>query len=157
MHPISVIVGTTATVALAVGTLGMAQANPQTGPNPSHGGMANMKHGLVGVDPGSEPALTKAEVDAASANKGRPKLRGKVNNDRDLTIGMNPVPSGRYKLVIRDTTKRHNWHIFGNGLDKKTTVRGTGTWRWKVRLKDGSYTVVCDPHARNMRFTLHVT
>lgn len=63
---------------------------------------------------------------------------------------------GRYKIIIRDSTKRHDWHIFGNGVDKKMTVRGTGRWAWIVRLRSGSYTVVCDPPVKNMRFTVTV-
>ena len=140
MQRLSAAVSVLAAGALAAGSIGMAQAAPH---DPSE-----HVHGLVGED------TTLARTGDALAV--RTKLRGKVNDNRDLTLSDTSLSPGRYRIIIRDSTKRHNWHIFGNGLDKSTTVRGTGRWSWKVRLRAGTYTVVCDPHPRSMRFTVYV-
>jgi plastocyanin len=130
--------------ALVTGALGMAQASPHV--VAGHDGAHAV--GLVGEDP--------TLVRSTDLQRALTRLRGKVNDDRDLTLSSRNLSPGRYKIIIRDSTKRHNWHIFGNGVDKKTTVSGTGRWAWKVRLRSGTYTVVCDPHPRTMRFTLNV-
>ncbi len=133
-----------ASVALVAGWLGMAQAAPHDAV--VHSGAH--AHGLIGED----PTLARS----GDRLSGLTKLRGKVNDNRDLTLSDYRVSAGRYKIIIRDSTKRHNWHIFGNGVDKKTTVRGKGRWAWKVRLRSGTYTVVCDPHVKSMHFTVTV-
>jgi hypothetical protein len=64
-----------------------------------------------------------------------------------------PVTSlrpGTYWLTIDDLSNRHNFHIFGPGLDETTTVSFTGTITLKVHLSHGEYTFVCDPHASMM-------
>ena len=32
-----------------------------------------------------------------------------------------------------------------------------GSRVWKINLRRGTYTVICDPHPTNMRFTFKVT
>jgi len=85
-----------------------------------------------------------------------PKLVGIVNDARDITISDTSLTKGRYKIVVRDSTKRHNWRIYGPGVEKSTSVRGTGRWVWRVDLRRGTYTVVCDPHPTSMTFTFRV-
>jgi hypothetical protein len=106
------------------------------------------EHGLLGED------ASLARNDGALTSL--TKLYGKVNDNRDLTLSDTTLSPGRYRIIVRDSTKRHNWHIFGSGVDKETSVRGTGRWSWKVRLRSGTYTVVCDPHAQRMKFSVSV-
>ena len=54
---------------------------------------------------------------------------------------------GTYKIVVRDKSSAHNFHLFGPGLTKKTTVPFVGTKTWTVKLKKGKYTYQCDVHA----------
>ncbi len=122
----------------------MAQASPHEIVKHS----AVHANGLIGEDP--------TLVRSGDAFAALTKLRGKVNDNRDLTLSSRTLSPGRYKIIIRDSTKRHNWHIFGTGVDKETTVRGKGRWAWKVRLRSGTYTVVCDPHVKSMHFTVTV-
>jgi plastocyanin len=143
MQRMSSVVVAVATAALAVGGWGMAQAAPARHTDAAHSGLL----GAVGED---------ESLVAARSTQGLPRLRGVVNDDRDLTLSDTSVAPGRYKIIINDSTRRHNWHIFGNGVDKETSVRDTGRWSWKVRLRAGTYTVVCDPHAQTMRFTVRV-
>jgi plastocyanin len=92
---------------------------------------------------------------APTANK---KLNGTVGPGFTITVAKKTVKAGTYDIVIQDRSNAHNWHITGPGVNKKTSVSGTGTITLKnVKLKKGTYTIVCDPHASTMRTTLRVT
>jgi hypothetical protein len=54
--------------------------------------------------------------------------------------------SGRYRLAIHDRSAFLDFHLFGPGVDKRTTVTGTGTVRWLLRLRRGVYHYQCDAH-----------
>lgn len=56
-----------------------------------------------------------------------------------------------------DDSNHHNWHISGPYVDKETTVQGTGRWVWRVRLRTGTYSIVCDPHKSSVYTYLKVT
>ena len=126
-----------AAVALALGSIGMASATQDS---------AHSSHGVVGEEPARTGIVTGA----------LPKLIGRVNDDRDITLSDTTLSPGRYKIVVRDTTTSHNWHLFGNGLDRATSVPGTGRSVFKVRFRGGSYTVWCDRHTSTMRFNVQV-
>lgn len=53
---------------------------------------------------------------------------------------------GTYKITVHDKGTIHNFHLFGPGVDKKTSVPGTGNSAWTVKFKKGSYTYRCDIH-----------
>jgi plastocyanin len=53
---------------------------------------------------------------------------------------------GTYTFKIHDLSPIHDFHLHGAGVNKATTVGGTGSATWTVRLKPGRYTYVCDPH-----------
>ena len=59
--------------------------------------------------------------------------------------------------MVQDESSAHNWHISGPGVDKETSVSGTGKTVWRVRLRVGTYTIRCDVHPSTMRTTLRVT
>jgi plastocyanin len=42
-------------------------------------------------------------------------------------------------------------------VNKATSVSGTGTTKWTVKLKKGTYHFVCDPHHTIMHGVLTVT
>lgn len=143
----------------AVGLMGMAQASgehrePESSAKPGSN-IAEHDHGTLGSP--DTARFTTQQTDRVQSFRALPRLRGKVDADRNLTLSRTNVASGRYRIVVRDSTRRHNWHIFGDGVDKATKVRGTGRWVWRVRLRDGRYTVVCDPHADTMRFRVNVS
>jgi len=59
------------------------------------------------------------------------------------------LKAGTYKLVVQDKASIHNFHLIGPGLNKVvTTVPFVGTKTILVKLKKGTYTYQCDPHAR---------
>lgn len=140
MNIASAAVAAVAASALALGSVGMASAGPD--------------------DPHSHASLGRIGENldlAAQRTTGRlPKLVGIVNDNRDIEISDRTPSPGRYKIVVRDSTSSHNWHLYGNGKSISTTVRGAGRWVFKIRLPAGSYRVVCDPHFDDMEFDLIV-
>jgi plastocyanin len=94
---------------------------------------------------------------AAQAAPTAKKINGTVGPGFTITVAKKSVKAGKYTFVIKDRSSAHNWHITGPGVNKKTSVSGTGTKRITVTLKKGTYTIVCDPHASTMRTTLRVT
>jgi plastocyanin len=67
------------------------------------------------------------------------------------------VRRGRYRIVVRDRSAMHNFHLRGPGINKRTTVAFRGTRTWTVTLRRGLYRFVCDPHAARMRGSFRVT
>lgn len=120
-------------------------------------------HPVTGTPPtrtaGTESTdRTALRTAAASSRAARlPRIRGYVGADATFTISKRRVPRGRYRLVVKDEATTHNWHIEGRRVDKQTTVAGTGKWVWKVRLRKGTYSVVCDEHPAAMNTSLRVT
>lgn len=49
----------------------------------------------------------------------------------------NGVKAGSYAIVVRDRTKAHNFHLVGKGVNRRSSVAGTGTTTWKLRLSAG--------------------
>ena len=63
---------------------------------------------------------------------------------------------GRYRIVVRDRSAMHNFHLSGPRVNRRTTVRFRGTQTWTLTLRRGRYRYVCDPHARFMRGSFRV-
>ena len=62
------------------------------------------------------------------------------------------VTAGPYTIVVRDLSDEHNFVLRGAGVSKSTSVSGTGTSTWRVRIARGkTYTFVCAPHSDSMR------
>jgi plastocyanin len=64
---------------------------------------------------------------------------------------------GVYIIKVSDKSGIHDFHLKGPGVDKKTSVAGTGSKTWTVTLKAGKYTYVCDPHKAVMKGSFTVT
>lgn len=68
------------------------------------------------------------------------------------------LKAGTYTIKVQDKATIHNFHLKGPGLNKSTTVPFMGTQTWKIKLKPGTYTYQCDPHASaGMKGTFKVT
>ena len=99
---------------------------------------------------GLVPALIIAPLAAA------PTLKGTVGPDFTITLtkggsAVHTLPAGRYRIKVTDKSDEHNFHLKGPGVNKKTSVSGKGTVTWKVTVKKGKYTFVCDAHPEMMR------
>ena len=106
--------------------------------------------------------LAAALVVVASASAATTTLNGVVGPGFTITLkkGGKKVASlkaGKVKIVIKDLSNIHNFHLTGPGLNKKTGVGAKGTFTWTVTLKKGTYKFVCDPHASIMKGSFKVT
>jgi plastocyanin len=89
---------------------------------------------------------------AAVSHAATPRLSGVSGPGFSITLksggkAVKTLKAGTYTIVVADKSNQHDFHLFGPGVNKKTTVPSTGTVTWKVTLKKGSYTYQCDIHA----------
>ena len=98
-------------------------------------------------------ALASSTLAAANAKT----LTGTVGPGFTITMNKKTVKAGTYVITIHDLASIHDFHLTGPGVDKKTSVTGTGTTKWTVKLKKGTYHFVCDPHHTIMHGVLKVT
>jgi hypothetical protein len=61
------------------------------------------------------------------------------------------LTAGAYVITVRDRSKRHNFHLTGPGVNRKTAVGRTGTVTWRLTLRTGTFRYVSDPQARRVR------
>jgi hypothetical protein len=67
------------------------------------------------------------------------------------TYGPTAAKPGRYRIVVRDASKRHNFHLAGPGINRRTGIRFTGTSAWTLRLARGTYRYGSDPEPLESR------
>jgi hypothetical protein len=60
-------------------------------------------------------------------------------------------------IAVRDRSKRHNFHLTGPGVNRKTVVGRTASVTWNVRLGPGTFRYVSDPQAKRVRGSFVVT
>jgi plastocyanin len=100
---------------------------------------------------------------AATATAATPKLVGVTGPGFSITLKsggklVKTLKAGTYTIAVQDKASIHDFHLFGPGVNKKTTVPFTGSQTWTVKLKAGKYTYQCDPHAAaGMKGTFKVT
>jgi plastocyanin len=64
----------------------------------------------------------------------------------------------RYRIVVRDRSRMHNFHLTGAGVNKRTAVSFRGTQTWTVTFRKGKqYRYVCDPHRTRMKGSFRAT
>jgi hypothetical protein len=86
------------------------------------------------------------------ARADNPRLTGTVGPGFTISLvdasgsAVRQLEPGTYDITVRDLSDEHNFHLFGPGVDRATTVGGTGTVTWTVTFRDGRYAYVCDPH-----------
>ncbi len=107
-------------------------------------------------------AALAAALTVPAASAGGSALNGTVGPGFSITLTqggkkVTALKAGSYTIVVSDKASIHDFHLKGPGLDKKTSVGGTGTTTWKVTLKKGSYTYQCDPHASFMHGSFKVS
>jgi plastocyanin len=61
------------------------------------------------------------------------------------------LKAGLYRIVVRDRSRFHNFHLTGPGVNRRTGVAFVGTQTWTVRVRKGTYRFVCDPHRQFMK------
>lgn len=93
---------------------------------------------------------------ALPAGAATPSYKGTVGPGFTITLAKKPTKAGKATLVVSDRSSAHNFHLIGKGVNVKTSVGATGTKRFTVALKKGTYRFVCDPHASFMKGSFRV-
>jgi hypothetical protein len=76
----------------------------------------------------------------------KPKtLRAGVTAGGTAYVSSRAAKAGRYRVVVRDASKRHNFHLAGPGANRRTTAAFKGTATWTLRLRRGAYRFGSDP------------
>jgi NitT/TauT family transport system substrate-binding protein len=79
-----------------------------------------------------------------SSVTGGKNLQGTVGNGFiTLRLDGKPVKTlrpGKYTFVVADMSKTRNFRLVGPGVNKSTSVKGTGRSTWTLKLKKGKYT-----------------
>jgi plastocyanin len=104
-------------------------------------------------------ALASSTFAASSTNTSTNTntLTGTVGPGFTITMNKKTVKAGTYAITIHDLASIHDFHLTGPGVDKTTSVTGTGTTKWTVKLAKGTYHFMCDPHRTIMHGVLTVT
>jgi hypothetical protein len=66
-------------------------------------------------------------------------LRAAVGPSGRATLSSRSVRAGRYRVVVRDRSVRHNFRLVGRGVNRTTPADYRGTVTWRVRLARGVY------------------
>jgi len=100
--------------------------------------------------------LVVAVALAGGATAAAPMLTGTVGPGFTITLTKKPTKAGKYALVVSDKSSIHNFHLTGPGVNVKTSVAATGSKTFRITLKKGKYSFVCDPHASTMHGTFRI-
>ncbi|MBA3384867.1 MAG: hypothetical protein H0T20_09470 [Actinobacteria bacterium] len=94
----------------------------------------------------ASPAAAQAEDLFATVGPG---FTISLRNAQGQTVTQ--LDPGPYRIVVRDLSDFHNFHLSGPGVDLATDVGTVETVTWEVTFVEGRYTFLCDPHATQMR------
>lgn len=117
---------------------------------------ASSMHGTFttgGGPPASPPPPPRSKLKTLTATVGP----GRTISLRSGTSRVSRLKAGRYRIVVRDRSSSHNFHLRGPRVNKRTAVGFKGTVTWTVTLRRGRYRFVCDPHAAFMKGSFRVT
>ena len=105
------------------------------------------------------PSVESSDDAGSVANqRGRlPRIRGSVGPGSTISVSPRRVEAGTYRFVVQDQSVMHNWHIRGEGVNRKTGITFIGTKRFTADLSTGRYRIRCDAHPSTMRTRLRVT
>jgi len=108
-------------------------------------------------------ALTLATTGSSAASSAK-TVTGTVGPGFTIALTMNGKSVTKlkagipYRFVIRDRADIHDFHLTGPGFDRVlTSVEFVGTKSFVLKLKAGSYSFVCDPHATFMHGRFQVS
>jgi hypothetical protein len=66
-------------------------------------------------------------------------LRASVGPAGAASMSTRSVKAGRYRIVVRDRSARHNFGLAGRGVNRTTGADFRGTATWRLRLAKGVY------------------
>jgi plastocyanin len=120
--------------------------------------------GSSSADQVTAPETTTAEGASGASGTASGELEGEVGPGFEIEVKQNgedaeSISAGTYTLKVEDKSDIHNFHLIGPGVDEMVTeVPFKGEKTVTVRLRKGTYTYQCDPHASGgMKGTFEVT
>jgi plastocyanin len=107
-------------------------------------------------------AVAVPAATAAPAASVATKLTATVGPGFTITLTENgkkvtKLKPGQYAIEVRDESDQHDFHLFGPGVNKMTSITGETKTTWHVTLQKGRYSYMCDPHAAFMDGKFSVT
>jgi len=83
-------------------------------------------------------------------------ITGTVGFGYGIHMNVTKLRHGTYRLVVRDRSPYHDFHLTGPGVNVATDVGTTDTRTITVELRKGVYRYFCDSHAGAMFGTFAV-
>jgi hypothetical protein len=78
------------------------------------------------------------------------RLSAAVAANGAVSFSRSRVSPGRYRITVRDRSKRHTFHLVGRGVNRSSGRAFTGVATWNVKLARGTYAYESD-RARSKR------
>lgn len=122
-----------------------------------------MKRTIVLMIAASAALLVAAFAGRPAAAKESFDLKGEVYPTFKIELenaagrDVRTLKAGTYRIKVEDRSRIHDFHLVGPGVNRRTSVGGVGEQVWTVRLRAGTYTFECDPHASTMRGSVRVS
>jgi plastocyanin len=66
-------------------------------------------------------------------------LRATIAPSGKATLSSTSVKAGRFRIVVRDRSARHNFRLAGRRVNKTTGADFTGSVTWRLKLARGTY------------------
>jgi plastocyanin len=98
-----------------------------------------------------------AALAVATSAHAKTKLIGTVGPGFTITLKTTAgkkvatLKPGAYAIEVTDKASVHNFHLRGPGVNRMTSVAGTGKTTFRVTLKKGTYRYICDPHSTSLK------
>jgi hypothetical protein len=111
---------------------------------------------VVGNPPASPPPATTPPPASV------PKLLATVGPRNTITLRsgsgavLKSLKPGTYAITVRDRSTRHNFHLVGKGVNRKSTLAGTGTLTWRLKLSAGPLRFYSDRSPTTVKGSLTV-
>ncbi len=109
---------------------------------------------------GNPPPVTTPKPPVTPAT---PKLLATVGPKNTISLRSSSgaalhhgVKAGTYSVVVRDRSKLHNFHLVGKGVNRKSTLAGTGTTTWKLKLAKGALRFYSDGAPKTVKGSVKV-
>jgi hypothetical protein len=99
-----------------------------------------MNGSFVVDSPGSPPSPPPPPPAARKVGR----LAAAVAPNGAVSLSRSRVAPGRYRITVRDRSKRHTFHLLGRGVNRTTGRAFTGVATWDVRLVRGTYAYESD-------------
>jgi hypothetical protein len=67
------------------------------------------------------------------------KLAASVSAAGSVHLSRSSVPAGRVRVTVTDRSRTANFHLAGEGVNKRTGMKFRGSTSWSLRLAAGTY------------------